>query len=263
MTPTAYVAGPMSGIPGFNFPLFDEVAAYLRDCDYTVFNPHENDLLHYPDIDLAVATATGDVAGLTAEIGFDLQKSMEWDLARVLDSNMIVMLPGWESSTGATAERFVAEMTGKDIFLADPDHPGGGIVIHPDPVQRRLAAPKVTSDGEVRVTDPATGGAKGTKAARFDLIPSDILWELAEHYGKGEAKYPSPDDGTGRMNWQLGYRWSLSTAALLRHLYLFLQGEEVDEETGSHHLIAVAWHAIALRWFQGHGVGTDDRVPTA
>lgn len=111
-------------------------------------------------------------------------------------------------------------------------------------------------DNEVRITSE-TGGSKGAKLARFDLIPQDVLWELAEHYGKGEAKYPTGDDGI--PNWQHGYAWNLSVAALLRHLSKFLQGEDIDEETGSSHLMGVIWHGIALRWFQLHNKGTDTR----
>lgn len=107
-----------------------------------------------------------------------------------------------------------------------------------------------------RVVTSETGGKKGTKLARFDMIPPDVLWELAEHYGKGEAKYPS-DPETGEANWQKGYAWSLSAAALQRHLFAWLSGEDYDED-GNHNLIAVIWHANALRWFQIHGRGTDD-----
>lgn len=91
-----------------------------------------------------------------------------------------------------------------------------------------------------------TGGQKAQKAARFDLLPPDALWELAEHYGKGNAKY----EGVGGVdNWRLGYNWNLSFAAALRHLFLALGGEDVDEETGSKHVIAVAWHMLALAHF--------------
>jgi hypothetical protein len=111
---------------------------------------------------------------------------------------------------------------------------------------------------EVRVVDPETGGMKGSKLARFDMIPPDVLWELAEHYGKGEAKYPS-DPETGEPNWQKGYSWRLSVAALGRHIFQFLKGEDIDEETGSSHLVAAIWHLFALRWFQLHKRGKDYR----
>lgn len=111
---------------------------------------------------------------------------------------------------------------------------------------------------EVRIVDKNTGGMKGSKLARFDMIPPDVLWELAEHYGKGEAKYPS-DPETGQPNWERGYSWRLSVAALERHLNAWLKGEDTDEETGSSHLICVIWHAMALRYFQLHDKGKDYR----
>lgn len=110
---------------------------------------------------------------------------------------------------------------------------------------------------ETRVTDPDTGGQKGQKLAQFSQIPADVLWELAEHYGKGLRKYP--DGEAGEPNWQRGYSWRLSVDAALRHLSLFQQGEDIDEETGSSHLIAAMWHLGALRWFQLHDKGRDYR----
>lgn len=104
---------------------------------------------------------------------------------------------------------------------------------------------------EVRVVDPNTGGVKGSKLARFSLIPSDWLWSLAEHYGKGAIKYEP-------RNWQRGYAWSLSCDAHDRHYNQWKLGERIDEETRSHHLIAAAWHLIALWWFDKRNVGTDD-----
>lgn len=108
------------------------------------------------------------------------------------------------------------------------------------------------TDGETIITDPKTGGQKGSKLARFDLIPQDALWELAEHYGRGAQKY------SGR-NWEKGYAWSLSFAALQRHLWAFWWREDNDEETGDPHLAAVAWHAFALLSFALRNIGTDDR----
>lgn len=104
---------------------------------------------------------------------------------------------------------------------------------------------------EVRVTSE-TGAQKGTKLARFDLIPSKQEWELAEHYGKGSLKY---DDD----NWKKGYDWKLSYAALRRHLTQFWAGEDIDPETGSKHVIAAAWHAFALSYFMDHFPQYDSR----
>lgn len=104
---------------------------------------------------------------------------------------------------------------------------------------------------EVRIVDPDTGGEKGSKIERFDLIPNAFEVALATHYGVGARKY-------AERNWERGYRWSLSVGALRRHLAAWLAGESIDSETGSNHLIAVAWHAVALYIFELRGLGTDD-----
>lgn len=107
------------------------------------------------------------------------------------------------------------------------------------------------ASAEQRVVDAHTGGEKGQKLARFSLIPREFLWALAEHYGRGACKYED-------RNWERGYKWSLSVDALDRHLTAWLLGEDDDQETGSSHLVAVAWHAIALWWWHRHGRGTND-----
>jgi hypothetical protein len=111
--------------------------------------------------------------------------------------------------------------------------------------------------GAVLSVDPATGAAKGVKLARFDLVPMDSLTELANHYGIGERKYPSDEDGT--PNWSKGMAWSKVTQAAMRHLALFIGGEDIDEETGQKHVIAVAWHMFALAHYMNTHTGTDDR----
>lgn len=105
---------------------------------------------------------------------------------------------------------------------------------------------------EKRVTDPDTGGEKGQKLARFDLIPAAALWQVAEHYGKGATKYAP-------RNWERGYRWSLSYAALQRHANAFWAGEDIDPETSSSHLAAVVFHALALMTFAETHPEKDDR----
>lgn len=101
---------------------------------------------------------------------------------------------------------------------------------------------------EVRQTSDS-GAQKGSKLARYDMIPADALDELARHYGKGAEKYAAFDsgDGLGKIdNWRRGYDWSLSYAALQRHAWAFWNREDIDEETGSKHLIAAAWHCLTM-----------------
>lgn len=95
---------------------------------------------------------------------------------------------------------------------------------------------------EVRVTSP-TGGQKGSKLARFDMIPTDSLWELAEQYGKGAEKY---EEVNGLDNWRNGYNWSLSFASAFRHMVDALGGIDIDPDSGSKHVIAAAWHMLTL-----------------
>jgi len=104
---------------------------------------------------------------------------------------------------------------------------------------------------EVRTTS-RTGGQKGTKPQRYDLIPAAPLRTLAELYGRGAEKYEP-------RNWERGYEWSKSFAALNRHLWQFWSGQDVDDETGLPHLASVAWHAFALLEFMDRHPDFDDR----
>ncbi len=112
------------------------------------------------------------------------------------------------------------------------------------------------NEEEKRITHPS-GAQKGSKTTRIDLIPQKALAELGYHFGKGSEKYP-PDEN-GLENWRKGYAFSSSVAALERHLNQFMQGEDYDEETGSKHIISVAWHAMVLATFMDEHPELDDR----
>lgn len=102
---TIYLAGPMRGYEDFNFPAFDAAAAWLRDFGWVVLSPADRDRDHGFD-----ETAN------TME-GFDLEAAMRHDLTWVIEADGIVLLPGWEESTGARIERLVAETCGKQTWL--------------------------------------------------------------------------------------------------------------------------------------------------
>src|SRR4051812_41426061 len=105
---------------------------------------------------------------------------------------------------------------------------------------------------EVRVVNSETGGEKGAKPYRIDLIPAGPLWQVAELYGEGAKKYDT-------HNWRRGYDWSLSYAAMMRHATQFWNGESLDEETHCHHLASVVFHAMALMEFENTHPELDDR----
>lgn len=99
---------------------------------------------------------------------------------------------------------------------------------------------------EIRVTDPATGGQKGAKPENYSLIPVEALAEVARVYEFGAKKYEA-------NNWRLGYAWSLSYSALMRHIQAFWGGEDMDPESGYHHLAHATFHLFSLMtWGQTH-----------
>lgn len=224
-----YVAGPMTGIPYFNFPAFDAAADALRDAGHVVCNPADHDRDVYGS--QVNASPTGD-PGEAASAGFSLRDALAWDLDWIAkNADGVAVLPGWENSKGATAETALARALG--LPVASPEAFIDGTYLDVSP-----------ASGEVRTTS-STGGQKGVKPQRFDLLPTVPLTRLTELYGRGAEKY---DD----HNWAKGYEWSKSFGALQRHAWLFWSGEDIDDEMGLPHMTAVAWHAFALVHFLEH-----------
>lgn len=100
-----YLAGRMTGLPEYGFPVFRHYAAELREAGYEVVSPHEMD---------------------EAIDGFDpatdqakpMRHYMSRDLPAVLSCNGIAMIPGWEESKGATLEHHVATTCGLPAYCA-------------------------------------------------------------------------------------------------------------------------------------------------
>ena len=99
-----YIAGPMSGIPEFNFPAFFAAQALLEADGWHVFNPAQKDQEATLD---PVAVISGDAKAAIAK-GFDFREAFTWDLNRVIEGDAIYMLKGWQFSPGATAEHATA-----------------------------------------------------------------------------------------------------------------------------------------------------------
>jgi hypothetical protein len=110
------------------------------------------------------------------------------------------------------------------------------------------------------VEESETGGRKGQKLARYDLIPTTALEAVARQYGRGATKYAD-------RNWEKGYAWSLSYAAAQRHLNAYWGGEDWDADpywdsqgqSRPHHLDAAIFHLMTLREFFNTHPEFDDR----
>jgi len=111
-----YIAGPMRGIPEFNFPAFHAAAAKLRAEGHDVFSPAERDNQRH-GTDISKGNAHGD-EDIAAELhGFNLREALADDMAFIcLHADAIAMLPGWEASKGATAERATAIALGLEVI---------------------------------------------------------------------------------------------------------------------------------------------------
>lgn len=109
-----YLAGPMRGIPEFNFPAFHTAAKFLRSAGYTVFNPAERDeAAHGKGVN---ASATGDLKDIE-HTGFSLREALHADTTFIcLEAQGIALLPGWENSKGARAELALAEALGLEVI---------------------------------------------------------------------------------------------------------------------------------------------------
>lgn len=92
--PRIYVAGPMTGLPKQNFPVFHAAAAMLRGKGAHVENPAE--IVMPPDA--------------------DWYDCMRRDIPRLLTCDTLFLLPGWEASRGANVEYKLAQDLGMTII---------------------------------------------------------------------------------------------------------------------------------------------------
>lgn len=88
-----YVAGPMTGLPEFNFPAFNAEAAALRAQGFAVLNPAEHGIVE----------------------GADWADYLRHDIAGLVSCERIHLLRGWEKSKGARLEFQIATELGMEV----------------------------------------------------------------------------------------------------------------------------------------------------
>lgn len=112
-----YIAGPMSGIPHFNFSSFFEAAARLKAEGYEVFNPAARDIERHGGVDISEGNLTGCQNQAAKQHGFCLRTALAEDMDWICrHATAIAMLPGWERSNGSRAEHALAVALGLEIL---------------------------------------------------------------------------------------------------------------------------------------------------
>jgi hypothetical protein len=97
--------------------------------------------------------------------------------------------------------------------------------------------------------------ALGIKKAPITTIPTGPLFELGLAMAEGARKY-------GRHNYRaVGVRASVYVDASFRHLMQFWEGEDIDQDSGIHHLTKQAACCLVARDAMLMGKFVDDRPP--
>lgn len=93
----------------------------------------------------------------------------------------------------------------------------------------------------------------GQRKVPFHALPFAVLAEDAVAHGEGALKY-------GLHNWREGkVLASTYYAAALRHLIAWIEGEDIDPDSGLSHLIKARASLGVLRDAQIQGTAIDDR----
>lgn len=226
-----YIAGPMRGIPYYNFDSFDQAAAMLRERGWDVFSPADAD------------RAKGfDPSGLPPDHdwskpmkGMDLNAVILEDVSELLACDAIWLLPGWERSPGAVSEASVARWAGKRIMSLETEG---------------LSAPDNTGAG--KPTNPKD--ILGSRKLPLHLWPTTATALGCLGFLNGALKY-------GRANFRaIGVRASVYYDACRRHMDAWFEGEECDPDDGVPHMAAALACLAIIVDAQAAGKLNDDRA---
>lgn len=86
----------------------------------------------------------------------------------------------------------------------------------------------------------------------LDLIPPEAIFEIGKVLEAGRKKY-------GKANWAKGITVSRLLAAALRHIFQYLMGEDLDEETQTLHTANAATNLMFAIWMIKNRPELDDR----
>jgi len=89
---------------------------------------------------------------------------------------------------------------------------------------------RLVSEEDSKLKVSKEGGTKADQdKPRTDLVPIKAILRIAEVMGFGAKKYDA-------YNWRRGIKFSRLMGATMRHLLAYWDGEDIDPESGLHHM---------------------------
>lgn len=113
-----YIAGPMAGIPEFNYPKFFDAEDALMSAGFSTVNPaamqdeglDQDRLFEVNEVDATV--------GPLARAAY-----LKRDIEALAGCDAIALLDEWEESVGANVELFTAHAIGLEVYRLEGDGP--------------------------------------------------------------------------------------------------------------------------------------------
>ena len=157
-----YIAGPIKGKPDGNRAAFQAAAAHMARCGYTAVNPHDVAPHQHPG-----ECPPGPSAGEGSE--HSAACHLRTDLAAMLSCDAILLLFGWEYSTGARAEFNAATVAGLRVLFQTEHYPECSETVAAEP------------DSETVVAEP-------------DSETEPLFWpEIWEHVSAFTQRFADPE----------------------------------------------------------------------
>lgn len=95
----------------------------------------------------------------------------------------------------------------------------------------------------------------GTRKAPMSTVPANVMAEVGVAMLEGACKY-------GRSNYRVaGVRSSVYYDAVIRHLFSWWEGEDIDPDSGMSHITKAITSLVVLRDAMIQDMATDDRPP--